>query len=334
MSETPGATEEPHTTLEGAPETTDRREMLAAALDAAETAPSSEDEPAAPVEPAEPVPASETPETPAEPATPEPWAAPPSSWKKEQHAVYESLAPEAKQYITQRETEMRQGIEPLIPKAKFADEVNQAMQPFQANIQAAGVPPVAAIQTLMQADNILRNAPMEQKRAYALQLLQQYGVDLGDGSYVAPEPVNPQVQALQQQVAQLGGTVQTWQQQQQAQETARLQAEIEAFAADHPHFEKVRGTMSKLMTAEVALTLEDAYKIATRSDETIFSEIQTASQKQAEADRKAAADKAAKAAKAAAVSTRSSTPGHAPPANAKDRRSTLESAFDGLSERF
>ncbi len=128
--------------------------------------------------------------------------------------------------------------------------------------------------------------------------------------------------------------MQTWQQQQAAEQTAKLQGEIEAFAADHPYFDKVRGAMSKLMTAEVALTLEDAYKIATRSDETIFSEIQTSRQAELEKERKAAADKAAKAAKAAAVSTRSSTPGHAPPANAKDRRSMLEEQFNGLSERL
>jgi hypothetical protein len=219
----------PDTTLETGADPNkapDRREGLAAALDALEPADVGEATTPAPEAPQAVTTAPEATETAPEP---EPWSAPPASWKK-QAALWEGLPPEAKQYAFQREEEMRRGVEPLIPKAKFADEVNGVLNQYQQNLQAAGVPPVAAIQTLMQADHILRNAPADQKRAYAMQLLQQYGVDLGEG--FTPEPVDPRYAALEGRVNQVWSTVQSTQQQAAQQQQEAMETEISSSGFD------------------------------------------------------------------------------------------------------
>ena len=338
MSEAPGAALGPETTLETGTDpatVTDRREGLAAALDALEPAPA--DSGSAPVE-AAPSPdlSGETPadSAPAPVAAPEPWEAPPTSWRKEHHELYKTLPPEAQRYVSQREEEMRRGIEPLIPKAKFADEMQQAMQPFEANIRAAGVPPVAAVHTLMQADNILRNAPMDQKIAYLQQLLPQYGIDLGGLGIDFNHEVDPRISALRNELTEVRGTVMTWQQEQRQAQEQEMQSAIGAFAADHEHFDALRMSMSELMKAGLAQNLEEAYQKALRLDENLFSAQQASSQAAAEAARRAAADKAAKAARAAAVSTRTSSPGGASATKATDRRSLLAAQISEVGERL
>ena len=344
MSELTSASVGIEATLEGAPSTDTRREQLSAALDALPEGQDDAPEPASdgPARGPDGKFASKTPSDPAEttkeapePEAPEPWNQPPTSWKKDYHEAFAKADPALRQYITERENQMRQGIEPLIPKAKFADEVNNVVSRYEANIQAAGVPVVSAIQTLMEADNILRNAPMAQKQAYARQLLAQYGVDMGDGSYVEPPPVDPTISALQAELAQVRGTVQTWQQQQQQAEQQTLLSEIQQFGAEHEHFETLKPVMSDMLLKGFATDLKDAYNKALRLDENLFSATQAGSQAQAaEAEKKAAADKAAKTAKAAAVSVKSSTPGSQPPPKAQDRRALLESQLDALNERF
>ena len=333
MSEAPGLALGPHTTLETGTDpaqATDRREMLAAALDASEGNPEVSGE--------NPEKSGENPDdsaaAPVAAPEPQPWDAPPTSWKKEQHAHWAGASPELRQYITARENEMRAGIEPLIPKAKFADEIERTIQPYQANIQAAGVPPVTAIQTLMQADHILRNAPQEQKRAYARQLLQQYGVDLSGEDWTPQEGADPRLQALQNELAAVRNTVATWQQQQAQTEHQQITSEIDTFAQGREHFEALRPAMSKLMLSGVAVSLEDAYNKALRLDDDLFSATQASQQAAAAAEKKAAADQAAKAARAAAVSARSSSPGGAPTTKAQDRRAMLEDQFNGLNARL
>lgn len=341
--------EAPDTTLEtgaAAAEATDRRDMLAAQLDAVDTSPPEEtleevaqrarDEkgrfaPSAAAEAATDAPAA--PETPAEP---DPAIEPPQSWKKEFHEAYTKADPQLRQYIAQREEEMRKGIEQVIPKAKFADEVFQAIQPFQQNLQASGLPPAQAIQALMTADNVLRNAPPEQKRAYAINLLREYGVDLGVAPPTPEEwgpPVDPRVNALQSELQTIKSTVLSYQQQQEASQQAALVAEIEAFSKDKPYFEAVRQAMSQLLTSGQAQSLEEAYERALEPWKPVLTEAERGRQAAEEADKRRKADEAAKAAKAAAVQVRSSTPGRAPQTKAQDRLSLLREQFDAVDSR-
>ncbi len=331
-----------------------RREQLAAALDAApqgETA-----QPVAAPEP-EPEPTEDRPRgedgkfvakepTTAEPEpTPEPaaeppvWARPPASWKKDFHEVWATAANDPKlsplvEYAYRREEEMRAGIEPLIPKAKFADQVNEAMAPFQENIKASGVEPVQALQSLMVADHQLRSLPVEQKAAYGLSLLTQYGVPL-EAIYAALASPPPQVPAGYMPVQNVQNLVKqemtAWQAQQEDQ---LLQQEIEQFKADKPDFEDLKPAMQALLANGLVPDLATAYQKAKRLDDTSFTAMQTAHNAEAEAKKRAAADQAAKSARAAAVSARSSSPGAQAPTKAQDRRSLLASQIDELGGSF
>jgi len=75
-----------------------------------------------------------------EPAAEEPvWKRPPSSWKRDYHEVWQTADPRLQEYAHKREEEMRAGIEPLRSKAQFADQMNEAMQPYMTTIQGLGI---------------------------------------------------------------------------------------------------------------------------------------------------------------------------------------------------
>ena len=321
--------------VEAAP---DRRELLAQALDAAE-AQTPDAEALAPSAPEAAAPAAAA-DVPVEPVVEEPvWKRPPASWKKEYHDVWATAAsnPDLSrlvQYAAQREDEMRSGIEPLIPKAKFADEINKALEPYRENQRMAGVEPVAAITGLMQADHILRNAPMDQKKAYALNLLAQYGIQLTpeDAFQQSTAPVVPPGYVPLQNVQNLVKTeISAWE---SGQADAALREEIEKFKQDKPDFDTLVPYMQPLLEKGLVPDLAAAYEKAKRLDDTSYTQMQEALQAKALADRSEAADKAAKAAKAAAVSVKSSTPGARTPTKAQDRRALLAEQLDSLTERF
>ena len=272
-------------------------------------------------EPAEPV---------AEPVEEPVWRKPPASWKKEYHEYWSKADPKIQEYAWQREEQMRKGVEPLLSKAQFADEMKEVIAPYEATITGLGLKPSQAVKALMEADYTLRTSTPEQRVAYFQQLAQQYGVNLG-GMQAAP--VDQNLYALQNQLAQVRGEVLTWKQQQEQQQNAVLLSEINDFAAKAEHFEDARPVMVNLLQSGLASTLEEAYDKAIRLDPALFERVQSAQQAAEQAKKAAELNRAAKAARAAAVSVRSSTPGTNTAPKAQDRRSMLAEAFDSLADR-
>ena len=71
-----------------------------------------------------------------EPEVEEPvWKRPPASWKKEFHETWQTADPRLQEYAWQREEEMRKGVEPLLSKAQYADQMQKAMEPYMQTIQ-------------------------------------------------------------------------------------------------------------------------------------------------------------------------------------------------------
>lgn len=263
------------------------------------------------------------------------WSRPPASWKKDYHEVWQTADPKLKEYAWQREEEMKKGVEPLLTKAQFADQIQQAIEPYQNNLKTLGIEPPQAIQALMNADNVLRNGTPQQKAAMFASLSQQYGVNLGEIGSLQQQTVDPTVSMLQNELYSVKNEVMTWKQQQEAAQNQALLSEIEQFSQKNEYFEDARPTMIQLLNSGVAKNLEDAYNKAVRLDEALFDKIQQSQQAKAEAAKRESANKAAKAAKAAAVSVRSSTPGVNSATKAQDRRSLLMEQFDNMSsERF
>jgi hypothetical protein len=291
----------------------------------------SKDPPEAPVEPVEAATTTET--TTETPEAEEPvWKRPPSSWKKEYHDAWEAADPKLREYAYQREEEMRAGLQPLLSKARFADDMQKAIAPYENIINGLGIDAPTAVKGLMQADYTLRNSSPEQKRAYLAQLAANYGINLGEVESMPA--VDPTVFELKNELNNVRGEVLSWKQQQEQAAQNAILVEIDQFARTAAHFEEARPVMIQLLNSGVATSIPDAYNKAIRLDEGLFDRIQQGQQAKAEAEKREAANKAAKAAKIAAVSVRGASPGGPSSAKAQDRRSLLSEQLDGLSERF
>jgi hypothetical protein len=265
------------------------------------------------------------------PAEPPVWERPPASWKKDYHEAWTTADPKLKEYAWKREEEMKAGVQPLLSKAQFADQMQQAIEPYMQNIRGLGIEAPQAVKALMEADNVLRHGSPQQKQQYFAQLAQQYGINMGD---VQMQPVDPNFYAIQNELAQVRGEVLNWKQQQETAQNQALLQEINQFQTKAEYFEEARPTMIQLLNSGVAQDLQDAYEKAIRLDNDLFTKHQQASQGAADAAKREASNRAAKAARAAAVSVKSSTPGAATSTKAQDRRSLLMQQFDNMNERF
>ncbi len=206
------------------------------------------------------------------------------------------------------------------------------MKPYMATIQGMGIDAPRAIKGLMEADNILRTAPHDQKRDYIMRLAQSYGINLGDVSN-APA-VNPEIFEVRNQLNQLQGKIAKDQQDKEAAEQQSLLNDIQKFAKDKEYFEEAKPTMIQLLQSGVAIDLDDAYKKAVKLNDDLFERDQAAQQAKAGQEKIRSKDQAAKAARSAAVGVKSSTPGVITATKAQDRRSKLAEQFAELDERL
>jgi len=299
---------------ENKPEQLDRRELLAQQFDDSQ-------------EPTQDI----VPGIVAEPVEEPVWARPPTSWKKDYHEVWQTADPKLKEYAWQREEEMRRGVEPLMSKAQFADQMQSAIDPYMDTIKSLGVEPTQAVKAMMEADRILRFSPPQERAAYFASLARNYGVNLDGISNLPQQTVDPTVSMLQNELYSVKNEISTWKQQQEVAQNQVLLGEIDSFAQKNDLFEDARPTMIQLLNSGVAQNLEDAYNKAVRLDESLFNKVQQSQQAKADLIKRDSANKAAKAARAAAVSVRSSTPGVNSATNAQDRRSLLVKQFDDAS---
>lgn len=267
-----------------------------------------------------------------EPAEEPVWKRAPASWKKDYHDVWQTADPRMQEYAWQREEQMRKGVEPLISKAQFADQINEVVNPYLQTIQGMGLDTPKAVKALLEADHMLRTSDGQQKLQLFSRLAQQYGVNLNEVNM--PQGIDPTIYALQNELNNVRGEVNGWKQQQEQAQNQQLLGEIEKFSAKAEHFEEARPTMIQLLQSGVAQTLEDAYEKAVRLDPELFDSVQVSRQAELDNAKRVAADRAAKSARANAVSVKSSTPGMATKNNAQDRRSLLAEQFDQIAARL
>lgn len=325
------------------PVLTDRREVLAAAFDSAETETA---EQRARDEAGRFAPKQEAPAPTAAPieAAPEPAKPTLTTWKKEYLPLHEKLAQglpltadEAKKlagYNQQRESEYSTGVSVFKERATRLEGIEKAIEPFMPELQRHNIPADRWIANLGQAHQTLALGTPQQKLQMFQKLAQDYGIPLG----AIPQQggsIDPAVAGLMEQIQQLSGQVKDvtgWREQQEQQ---RVTSAIEAFAKDvekHPHFEQVKGTMAQLLESGLAPDLETAYTKAIRMDDEVWNAEQ-ARQSQAAQAQNTSRQVVAKA-KAAAVSPRSATPsGAVAGVNAKDRRAVLSEQFDAITGR-
>ncbi|MDS1142397.1 hypothetical protein RE432_18340 [Pusillimonas sp. SM2304] len=258
-------------------------------------------------------------------AEPSPEDAAPSSWKREVAEKWKDLPPEARAEIHRRETDYHKSIETYKQNAAIGQDIQRVVTPYMANIQAAGVEPMAAIDRLLVVEHHLRNGTPAQKAQMVSEILRDYGIDLA--TVQPPAPVDPAVQALQQQNQQL----QRFQQSIVEQQNQAVMSDIEKFRTDpaNVHFEAVKDDMAALLQSGRAESLKDAYDKAVWMRPDIRKSL--VEQQRTEAEKKAAQAGRQQRAKSAAVGVKGSAPSKVstlgPDASLTD---TVAAAMDGL----
>ena len=263
-------------------------------------------------------------------AEPEALAAP-NHWPKEFAAKFEALEPAAQHMFMERykdlEGDYTRKTQDVAKFKKRNEAFTEMFAPFKGDFERAGMDEVAAVRQLLAAHDYLRKDPQNAINWLA----NQYGVDIGavgNDPALEDEFADPEVKALKQQVAQLTGFIQNQQTQQQSQVEASTQSLIDQFASEtdangnlkHPHFEKVRGVMGTLISAQNAKDLNTAYEMAVYADPELRQE-QVKAMAAAQSQDSVKTEAVKKAKKAARSKVRGSATPAAPalPANASIR---------------
>jgi hypothetical protein len=255
----------------------------------------------------------------------------PNHWPKDFAAKFEALDAPAQHMFMERykdlEGDYTKKTQAIAKYKKRQDAFDEIMQPFKGDFERAGMDDVGAVRQLLAAHDYLRKDP-----ANAINwLASQYGVDIGaigNDPALEDEFADPQVKALQQQVAQLTGFIQNQQTQQQSHEQASTQSFIDQFSQEtdasgnpmHPHFEQVRSVMGSLISSGNATDLKSAYEAAVYANpELRQEELKRVAARQSQAKVKTEAVQKAKKAQRSKVRGSATPAAQALPANASIR---------------
>jgi hypothetical protein len=267
----------------------------------------------------------------------EPVLARPSTWKKEYLPIWDKLTQgeqltkeesiKLAQYSNQRESEYKKGVSTYKAEADRARSLEDAVAPYANDLQKRGIKPEQYISNLARADQILTNAPMQQKVQIFQRLAQDYGLQLNNqGQFAAPPQVDAYTQQLMNQLNMVNQEVSTIKGRFQQEEESRLNNEIERVRSNvekFPHFDVVREEMAQLLELGQAQDLETAYAKAVRLNDDVWAVEQERLLKNAQRQSSKATQVAR--AKAAGVSPKSVTPSGkvADTGDKKDRRSQI-----------
>jgi hypothetical protein len=264
----------------------------------------------------------------------------PSTWKKEYVTIWDKMESGEQiskedftkfaEYANQRESEYKKGVSTYKAEADRAKSYENAIAPYAQDLQRRGIQPTQYIENLVRAEQILSNAGYEQKVQVFQKLAQDYGIQLNGSGQVTQ--LDPYTQQLMNQLNMVNQEVSSIKGRFAQEENQRLMGEIERVRSDvekFPHFDVVREEMAQLLELGKAQDLETAYKKAVRMNDDVWALEQDRLLK----DAKQSAVKAQQVAKAkaAAVSPKSTTPSGkvSNPEDKKDRRSLIA---EGLGE--
>lgn len=247
----------------------------------------------------------------------------PTSWKKDYWQDWEKIDPRVQSYLEQREEESRRGVESIKTQYEQVAPLQKVLAPIIPNLQQRGVKVEQWLNDLSTVDRILASGTPQEKQQLIYRMAAANGVQIGSPQQGQGDP---QLQFLLQNQRQLEQKVQQFQSWQEQASAAEAQSAINQFAADKPHFEKVKVEMGRLIQNGFATDLQTAYDRAIWSDPEIRQELM--------APQAASANRSAEIAKkkAAASSPRSASPtGVATASNGKKSLSeTLSEAYDSV----
>jgi transcriptional regulator with XRE-family HTH domain len=184
---------------------------------------------------------------------------PPTSWSADAKAQFAALPLPVKEAIAKREMEADTGISQYREKSKGYESLEKVFAPVMPQLQQLGMSREQYVSNLMAAESRLNTDPVK-----GLQwLAQSLGVDLSTLTS-AEVSTSPDLDALRKEVTDLRQWRDQSVQARQQAEQAELSTEISKFASDpkNEFYEQVRKRMGRLLKAEEATTLSDAYEQA------------------------------------------------------------------------
>ena len=256
----------------------------------------------------------------------------PSTWKKEYVQIWDKMEKGEQiskedftkfaEYANQRESEYKKGVSTYKAEADRAKSYENAIAPYAQDLQRRNIQPTQYIENLVRAEQILSNAPYQQKVQVFQKLAADYGIQLNGGQATQ---LDPYTQQLMNQLNQVNQEVSSIKGRFAQEENQRLMGEIEKVRSNvekFPHFDVGREEMAQLLELGKAQDLETAYKKAVRMNDDVWA----LEQERLLASAKQTTSKAQQVAKAktVAVSPKSSTPrGTVATTDKKDRRALL-----------
>lgn len=252
-------------------------------------------------------------------------AKPPSGWKAEAKAKWESIPEDLRQEITRREEASYQGVQRLRKQMEPMETLYRSVAPHVEYFQHIQTTPQDYISNVIATEQMLNLGNPAQKMQVLLDLAEQYGVPLRQ---VVDSAMGGKLDTVMQQAHQQHRTppavppevareLQQLREAQQKMVDAAADAELRTFEATSPPFyEQVRDTMADLLEAGVVQTYQEAYDLAVWRNPAL--------RQQSIAQQNGAAQQqgiAARQAAAAAVSTPASAP-LSSPAKGNENEST------------
>lgn len=258
----------------------------------------------------------------------------PEHWPQADKDLFTGLDPKGQQFLLDRhkamEADYTRKTQEIADFRKTYDPVAQLFEPYQAELRANGTTPAEVVSRWASVDRALESDPAGTLQ----QLAQSYGLDLANLE-AAPQ-VDPQVKALQEQMAMLTRSIQD---REQAEVTTRhntMLNEIESFSTQtneagepaHPYFDAVVNDMAALAHAERSAgrepKLDALYERAVWANPEVREQMLAAQRKAAEEKAEKEAIAKAKQAKSASRSVSGSPTGSAPPTDDLSLRESLE----------
>ena len=252
----------------------------------------------------------------------------PKHWPKEEQEIFNAWDANVQHQVMDRykamEGDYTKKTQALSKYKKRNEALDEIYGPFRDDFQRAGMDEVAATRQLLAAHKYLREDPQQALKWLA----KSYGVDLtavNDDTAIEDEYADPQMKAMQQQIAQLQGTIQNQQQQAQNMQKQEVQTLIDNFqtAKDedgnlkHPHFEAVQNQMAALVGSGQAKDIAEAYDMAVFANPTTRAKVleEQAKQKEEQAKKETQQEVKAEAVQKAKKQQRVNVKGSGTPSN-------------------
>jgi hypothetical protein len=224
---------------------------------------------------------------------------PPVSLPPEAREVWKETPPAMKAAIARREADYAKGIEKYRENAQRAQQMDQAIMPFQQYLAMQGTPPGQTIHTLLQTASSLQMGSPAQKAQTVAQLISQFGVDIATlDSLLAGEDVPrgtqlpPEIQQKMDRFDQYLAMQEQREQYERQQTQGRIGNELQEFAKKNEFYNDVAADMADFLDVASRngrnMTLDEAYQRACMAHPSI-SQIMTTRSKAPTPTQKAAA---------------------------------------------